>query len=144
VSAKFRPADAGFTLIEVLVALVIAALALGVLYQGSVGGMRSAKVASRYEEALSRARSHMAGLLVQGGFRAGLQSGRDGGGFTWQTRVMPLGVAVTGGPPQPTRPALYALTVTESWASSDEDSGSGRRSVTLHGERLGAVAVQAR
>jgi general secretion pathway protein I len=139
VLAKLRPADAGFTLIEVLVALIIAALALGVLYQGSVGGMRSAKVASRYNAALSRAQSHMAGLMVQTGFRAGRQSGKDGGGFTWQTQVRPLGVAMTSGPPQPTRPALYALTVTESWRS-----GAAVRRVTLHSERLGAVAVQAR
>lgn len=114
-------------------ALVIAALALGVLFEGSIDGLKSARIAAQYQEALSRARSHLAALTVQTGFRAGRQTGNDGGGFHWQTQVTPLGVAVLPGPPQPTRPELYALRVTESWRIDGR-----RRSVTLHSERLGA------
>ena len=47
--------DRGFTLLEVLVAFIIAALALGVLFQGGIGGLTTANAAARYDEALSRA-----------------------------------------------------------------------------------------
>lgn len=134
-SIRRRPADAGFTLIEVLVALVIAALALGVLFEGSIEGLRSARVAAQYQEALSRARSHLAALVGQTGFRAGTQNGKDGGGFRWRTQVRPIGIAAIAGPAAPTRPELFALRVTISWHGP-----GGERSVILHSERLGAAA----
>lgn len=115
-------------------ALVIAALALGVLFEGSVGGIESAKVAGQYQQALSRAQSHLAALMTQTGFRAGRQSGNDGGGFHWQTQVIPLAVA-----PQPghvAQPELFALRVTVSW-----QAGGSSRSVTLHSDRLGETAL---
>jgi len=52
----------GFTLLEVLVALVIAALAMGVLFSGAVSGLRAARLGGHYAEALSRARSHLAAI----------------------------------------------------------------------------------
>jgi general secretion pathway protein I len=131
--------DSGFTLLEVLVAFIIAALALGVLFEGSIGGLKSARVATHYEEALSRAQSHLAALLAQSGFHAGRQSGDDGGGFRWQTQVAPLAVAAVAGPGQKTRPVLYALRVTISWRMD-----GGKRSVTLRSERLGTTAPGAR
>jgi general secretion pathway protein I len=124
----------GFTLLEVLVAFIIAALALGVLFEGSISGLKSARLATHYEEALSRARSHLAVLMVQNGFQARRQSGDDGGGFRWQTQVTPLAVAAVPG--LKIRPVLYALRVTISWQMD-----GGRRSVTLHSERLGSTAL---
>ena len=52
--------ERGFTLLEVLIAFVIAALALGVLFEAGVGALRGARAASRYEQAIARARSHLA------------------------------------------------------------------------------------
>ena len=51
--------ERGFTLLEVLIAFVIAALALGVLFQGTAGSLGSVRVSGQYQEALSRARSHL-------------------------------------------------------------------------------------
>lgn len=134
---KHKPADAGFTLIEVMVALVIAAFALGVLFQGSIGGLRSARVAAKYQEALSRAHSHLATLVGQTGVSAGIQSGKDGGEFRWQTQVRPLGIAAIIGPATPTRPELFALRVTISWHGPSREPR-----VTLHSERLGATVIR--
>ena len=49
----------GFTLLEVLVAFIIAALALAVLFHAGLSGVQAAQSASHYEQAIARARSHL-------------------------------------------------------------------------------------
>ena len=125
--------DAGFTLLEVLVAFVIAALALGVLFEGAVGGLRSTRVADRTQEALSRAQSHLAAVGHGTPLGAATQEGDDGSGYHWSLRIRPLQSAAVG----PSRLVLYAVQVTESW--SDGSSQGAGRSVVLRTERLGAT-----
>ncbi|MBV9812700.1 MAG: pseudopilin I [Acetobacteraceae bacterium] len=115
-----------------LVAFVIAALALAVLYRGAVGSLRTASVAGRYQEALSHARSHLAALAA-GNLAAGEQSGSDGGGFAWRVQTMQIATAPLGtADPQALRAVLYAVRVFVSW-----NGDGGRREVTLSSERLG-------
>ena len=116
--------ERGFTLLEVLVAFVIAALALGVLFRGTLGGLRTAQVASRYEEAVTRAQSHLAALTA-GGLTPGDRQGEDGNGFHWRVRIAPVGLTDTGSS------ALYAVNVSVSWMDGS------RRSVELDSERIG-------
>lgn len=114
--------QAGFTLLEVVVSFAIAALAIGVLYQGVGGGLQATATAARTSEALSLARSHLAALgrgqavLVQD------TSGPEGAGFTWHLRVRPLGtrqIALTESDQatdtRPTSAVLYEAIVTETW-----------------------------
>jgi len=126
-------------LLEVLVAFVIAALALGVMIEASIGGLRAVATANRYQEALSLARSRLAAASV-GSLAGREQSGDDGGGFHWMVHISPLGsVPLPRGPasnsartsaPQAT---LYGITVIESWQSE------GRaRQVRLDSARLAA------
>ncbi len=124
--------EQGFTLLEVLVAFVIAALALGALSQGAAGGLQSARVSGHYQEALSRARSRLASLRTPA---PGEQGGDDGGGFSWQVRVVPL---ATGGraregvdPMRPGRAVLLGVTVRISWHMD-----GGERQVALATERV--------
>ena len=70
----------GFTLLEVLVALVIAGLALGALFSGAVTGLRSARLSLDYAEAVSRAKSHLAVAGIGAPLVAGTQHGDDGAG----------------------------------------------------------------
>lgn len=126
-------------LLEVLVAFVIAALALGVMIGASLGGLRAAATASRYQEALSLARSRLAAAGV-GSLVGREQTGDDGHGFHWMVRIAPLGtVPLPHGPvenlaqrsePQAT---LYGITVIETW----QDDGRERQ-VRLDSARLGA------
>jgi prepilin-type N-terminal cleavage/methylation domain-containing protein len=53
----FISQDNGFTLLEVLVALVIAALALIVMFRAGGDGLVAVNTASRYEEAIQRAQT---------------------------------------------------------------------------------------
>ena len=71
-SAERPPADAGFTLLEVIVAFAIASLALVGLFQAGSGGVFAVDTAARAEEALQRAQSHLAAV----GRDAALVAGR--------------------------------------------------------------------
>lgn len=127
----------GFTLFEVLVAFVIAALALSVLYQGALGGLLATRVSGHTEQAIARARSHLAMIGVGTAMVSGEQQGDDGGGYHWrvlirQTAVAPVAhgddAAVARGP----HAALYGVTVWISWQEND-----AVREVRLDSERVG-------
>jgi len=82
-------ADGGFTLLEAIVAFTIAALALAVLYRGAAEGLRATRTAGDVEQAIARARSHLAAQGVA--LAPGDQQGDDGGGFHWHVRTTPVG-----------------------------------------------------
>lgn len=135
-----RRRAAGFTLLEVLVALVIAALALGTLFSGAVSGLRSAKLSLDYAEAVARARSHLAVVGIGAPMAAMTQQGDDGDGFDWRLAVRPLstltlagqsGSLAAAGKPPP-RIALYAVSCVISWTKD-----GGTRQVELDTERIG-------
>ena len=83
--------DRGFTLLEVLIAFVIAALAMGALFSGTVSGLDATAVAAKYDEAISLAKSHMAAIGRGAAIAAQETSGADGEGFTWHLRVREAG-----------------------------------------------------
>lgn len=134
-----RPrSQAGFTLFEVLVAFIVVALALGVMFGGVLGGMRSAAVATHTQEALAIARSRLAaaaGAIHGGGTPEPRAQGDEGSGFRWTVQVSAAGSATlarkasllgeTGGAPLAT---LYRITVAVAWALD-----GGPRSVRLDG-----------
>ena len=128
--------DAGFTLLEALVAFIIAALALGALTQGAAGGLLSARVSGHTQEALSRAKSRMAVLGDR--LAPGEQRGDDGGGYAWRVTVTPVATArpeQDNDPARSGRAVLYAVTVTVSWRMD-----GGERQVVLSSQRTGALA----
>ena len=138
--------ERGFTLLEVLIAFTIAALALAMLFRGAGAGMVSAERAGRYEEAVSRAKSHLAAIGHKAAVAPGDAEGDDGNGFRWRLHIAqvavsqpadrngPGGQAANGlasnvqGPPV----ALFAITVAVSWTEEGR-----RREVRLGTERLG-------
>jgi len=140
-----REPQRGFMLLEVLVAFVIAALALGVMIEASIGGLRAVATANRYQEALSLARSRLAAESV-GSLAGREQSGDDGRGFHWMVRISPLGsVPLPLGPANntlrmaPPQATLYGITVIETW------QGNGReRHVRLDSARLSTAPVGGR
>ena len=134
--AESTSQDSGFTLLEVVVALAIAALAIVGLFQAASGGLLAVNTAGRVEEAVQRAQSHLAAVgrsaaLIQGEF-----TDDDGGGYHWRLRARPVAsrqVAATDG--RPTALAtLFDVEVTISWPGR-----SGERSVVLKTMRLSAT-----
>ena len=131
--------ERGFTLIEVMVAFVIAALALTVLFRGIGTGLAAVRTAGMYEEAVSRAKSHLALLGRDAGLTAGDFNGDDGRGYHWHLTVALVATSKakaqdTQGFALPAAPAvgLYAVTVTLSWTEHGK-----QRDVTLRTSRLG-------
>ncbi len=131
-------AERGFTLLEVLIAFIIAALAMSELFSVAAGDLRATRVAGRYEAALSRAQSHLAAIGLEERLVAGEQQGDDGGGYHYASRV----ALVAAAPPTagggllsvqaPPRAALYVVNVAISW-----QEGERARVVRLTTERVG-------
>jgi general secretion pathway protein I len=140
---KPSPRERGFTLLEVLIAFIIAALALGVMFDAALGGLRATETASHYQEALSLARSHLASVATTalGGREI---SGADGRGFHFTLHIRPVGtITLPRGPdkdpsqrPQ-AQATLYSVSVTETWKAD-----GGERQVRLDSARLGAGAAK--
>jgi len=134
--AESTSQDSGFTLLEVVVALAIAALAIVGLFQAASGGLLAVNTAGRVEEAVQRAQSHLAAVgrsaaLIQGEF-----TDDDGGGYHWRLRARPVAsrqVAATDGSPTALA-TLFDVEVTISWPGR-----SGERSVVLKTMRLSAT-----
>lgn len=134
-------ARAGFTLLEVTIALLIAALATAALLQAAGAGLRATSAAARYEQAIVRAKSHLAAATHGAPLRAGDTQGDDGGGYHWHLTVVPLQTAMvrSGGAVGPRSRqslgvVLYRVTTTISW---QEDRTT--RHVTLQTEQVGGA-----
>ena len=126
--------SSGFTLLEVVVALAIAGLALVGLFRAGSGGLFAVDTAARAEEAVQRAQSHLAAVgrdaaLVEGEF-----TGDDGAGYRWTLRVRPLTTRQSLGEDgiTPTTTTLFNVEVAISWPAL-----AGERSVVLRTSRLG-------
>ena len=135
----------GFTLLEVVVALAIAALALIGLFRAGSGGLFAADTAARIDEAIERAQSHLAAFGRAGAITPGEFAGDDGGGYRWLVRVRSIAQQTVAVQPRAGQPlnaqqqirptlALYEVEVMVSWRS-----GGHNRSVTLETRRLGAA-----
>lgn len=136
---------AGFTLLEVLVALTIASLAIVVLFRAGGDGLTASDTAAQVDEAVERAKSHLDMLARAGSLVPGRQTGDDGGGFSWQTVATPVArqqaAAGAANPADNVRRAdavLYDVVVTVSWRRAGRT-----RAVALETRRL-AASVDAR
>jgi general secretion pathway protein I len=79
----------GFSLLEMVVAMAILALALAALYQAASGATRNVRTDERYAYAVELARSLLANHAVVP--LAGLQdNGETAGGFQWRVAARPV------------------------------------------------------
>jgi len=135
-SADQSVPDNGFTLLEVVVALAIAGLALVGLFRAGSGGLVSVDTAARAEEAVQRAQSHLAAVGRDAALVEGELTGDDGGGYRWALRVRPLTARQSLAPNgvSPITTTLFNVEVAISWPGR-----AGERSVTLRTLRLGTA-----
>lgn len=110
--------QAGFTLLEMLVAMMILAMSLGALYQGVGGAMRAVGNDEKYVYAVELARSLVAvNSLVDPN---SIQQGETEGGFQWRVQSRSLRSGQANSLPEG---KLQQLLVEVSW----RDTGKTRR-----------------
>jgi general secretion pathway protein I len=79
----------GFSLIEVLVAFTLFAVALGVLMQIFSRGVNGASIADHYAKATMYAESRLAAIGLEETIKEGTTSGKFNDDFTWQVTIKP-------------------------------------------------------
>jgi general secretion pathway protein I len=121
-SAMRGKASAGFSLLEMIVALSILALALGALYQATGGATRNIRVDEKYAYGVELARSLLAdnGRVPATGKSA---SGETSGGFSWYVKTSPLSFERRS----QSNTLLHKIEVGVNWID-----GGKRREVLLH------------
>lgn len=118
---RTRRHTAGFSLLEMVVAMAILAMSLGIMYQAVGGATRNVRADEKYAYAVELARSLLASNAQVP--RSGLDvKGETQGDFSWevQTANVDLPKALPPG-------ALQAIAVTVSWPDRGKLS-----SFTLH------------
>jgi len=112
----------GFSLLEMVVAMAVLSLCLGVLYQAIGGATRNVRIDERYAYAVELARSLLASnnTVPRGGVS---QHGETPGGFAWRAVSSPVNLKGDSLPAG----TLHALEVAVSWRDGGRD-----RSVVLH------------
>lgn len=114
--------SSGFSLLEMIVAVVILSMALGALYQSVAGATRNVRTDQRFAYAVELARSLMAdnSLVPPQGVS---KSGETSGGFRWtvvsQSLPRPRGSPLEGG-------GLHQLRIRVAWPD-----GPRERAVSL-------------
>lgn len=91
-SGHFRPGSrtsAGFSLLEVLVAFTLFAVAMGVLMQIFSRGVNGASLASQYARATMYAESKLAAVGQEETLKEGITSGRFDDDYAWQISIKP-------------------------------------------------------
>jgi len=131
-----RQSTHGFTLLEVMIAFAITAIAVAALYAGMLTGLRATTDAGREIQAIAIARSRLAAADPVNEPTPGVVEGEEKGGFRWRMTTTVRMVAAAG-PLAVARPlVLYDVRVTVFWPGA---SGRGR-SLTLETRRAGPPA----
>lgn len=122
----------GFSLLEVLVAFSIMALALGILLNIFSSGVNTAVVGEEYTVATQIAEGLMARTGVETPLVLGETSGIEADKYRWRVSIHPLPELAALSDPEQQPFMLMGIDVNVEW-----DSGKGRR-IELYGVKAGA------
>ena len=126
----------GFTLLEILVAFVVLAAGVGVLYRTFSTGLQSVHALAGYTEAIALAESKLGGLGLEKALKEGEDSGTtEDRRYNWQIVIRPYVPPgsqgdLPGGFISPHE--LLRATVTVTW----DERGSQKRSVEFSTVRM--------
>lgn len=124
--------EAGFTLVEVIVALAILSASLGVLLGMISSGLLRTSSAERMVEAGSLAQSLLAEIGADYPVMTGERVGEFANGYRWHLKMQPTADGNQSGPA-----SLYQVSADVEW-----DEGTERRLFRLNTLRIGPKASQ--
>ena len=131
----------GFSLLEILVAFVLLALAMAVLMQIFSSSLNGATIADRYAKATMIAESKLAAAGVEEQLKEGSSSGTYDDTFSWVVDIKPFTEASTdtsgANLDQILFVKLFEVTTTVSFATNDRRTDKNLRAVTLTKLQLG-------
>lgn len=122
--------SAGFSLIEVLVALTILAISFGVIFEIFSGGLRRVNDGSQGFKAMLQAETLMNDLGHNLPIREGAQQGTTDLGYKWQIDIKPYEPDMGDVDVESPLGELYDISITVRW-----QSGLRERQVTIHSLR---------
>jgi general secretion pathway protein I len=126
--------DAGFTLVEVIVALAILSLGLSVLLGQMSGGLQQVASAEKMAEAGSLAQSLLAEVGNDLPIKVEERDGQFPNGYRWHLKMLPYG----GAKEREEWPiGIYSVVAEVEW-----EEGAQRRAYALTTLRLGPKAVR--
>ncbi len=118
---------AGFTLIEVLTAMMILAISMVMIMQLFSGGLKAEKLSGDYNRAIMHARATMEEALLRETLEEGIVGGEFDDGFRWKTEVAPHQPADEEPDedeeenPRPIPVELLEVTVEVGWTSGERE-----------------------
>ncbi len=105
----------GMTLLEILVALAIMAISLGMIYRATGSNARSVGDLDRYQYAVQLAQSIMESR--DSVYESGWNESGDSNGYQWQVQSAPYKTDV---PDAPNVPPLHEVHITVHWSEGDK------------------------
>jgi len=89
-----KPIEKGFTLIEIMVAMAVLAIALTVIFELFSGGLRLAGKSENYSRAIFYGRQLLEEICLQKNLSENEEEGEFAGGYTWRYEIKPLSVLI--------------------------------------------------
>ena len=126
VEVEPQRANAGFSLIEMLVAMAIMGIALSVLYQSVSGATRNLRVSNEYSQALALAESTLDTFTAM--VSIGKEASGQYGHYEWSAKAAPVESPAGGSTDEGSEDHLGLAQVTVSVTWEDE---SRRREIVL-------------
>lgn len=123
---KQKSRQSGFSLLEILVAFSILAIALGILLNIFSSGMQTAVIAEEYSSAVQIAESLMAKAGVESPLQEGHASGIINDKYRWQVTVAPFQLTIDNIDTNTIPASLFMVTVNVNWGDDGTRAGNAR------------------